>query len=166
MGPAGQRQPEQEQREVPGPVWNDWAWPGTGMELIKSHFRPFKKNWQGPFTYILSSAFTFFKMKFTYKCIKGVFQWSTVPKQDQESVLKQDHESLSAPSLDCLCKARASSWSCSRNPYRTGNLSLLLPWTVSARQASLSGQLVSPFAGPLCYSCFSVKSSSPVLLGP
>ena len=31
------------------------------------------------------------------------------PKQDQESVPKQDQESLSAPSVDCLCKAGASS---------------------------------------------------------
>ena len=82
----------------------------------------------------------------------------TIPKQDQES--------LSAPSLDCLCKAGASSWSCSINPNRTRNLSLLLPWTVSARQASLPGQLVYPFTGSFCYSCFFVKSCSPVLLGP
>ena len=89
-----------------------------------------------------------------------------LPKQDQEFGPKQDQESLSAPSLDCLCKAGASSWSCSINPNRTRNLSLLLPWTVSARQASLPGQLVYPFTGPFCYSCFSVKSCSPVLLGP
>ena len=74
--------------------------------------------------------------------------------------------SLSAPSLDCVFKAEASSWSCSINPNRTGSLSLLLPWTVSARQASLPGQLVYPFAGPFLYSCFSVKPSSQVLLGP
>ena len=69
--------------------------------------------------------------------------------QDQESVPKQAQEYLSAPALDCLCKARASSWSFSINPNRTGNLSLLLPWSVSARQASLPRLLVSPFTGAL-----------------
>ena len=49
---------------------------------------------------------------------------------------------------------------------RTGNLSLLLTWTVSARQASLLFQLVYPFIGSICYSCFSVRSCSLVLLGP
>ena len=71
-----------------------------------------------------------------------------VPKQDQESVPKQDQQSLSAPYLACLCKAGAHSWSCSINPNRTRNLSLLLPWTVSARQASLPGQLGYPLTGP------------------
>ena len=74
--------------------------------------------------------------------------------------------SLSAPSLDCLCIAEENLWSCSINSNRTRNLSLLLPWTVSARQASLPAQLVYPFTRPFCYSCFSVKSYSPVLLGP
>ena len=60
--------------------------------------------------------------KFTHKVL-------CIPKEDQES--------LSAPSLDCLCKAWASSWSCSFNPNRTGNLSLLLLWFVSAQQAPL-----------------------------
>ena len=78
---------------------------------------------------------------------------------------KKDQKALSAPSLACLCKAGASSWSCTINPNRTRNLSLLLPWTVSARQASLPGQLAYPFTGPFCYSCFSVKLCSLVLLG-
>ena len=73
---------------------------------------------------------------------------------------------LSLLSPDCLCKAGASSWSCSINTNRTRNVSLLLPWTVSDTQASLPGQLVYPFTGQFCYSCFSVKSCSPVLLGP
>ena len=38
-------------------------------------------------------------------------------------------------------------------------------WTVAARQASLPGQLVSPFTGPLCYFFFSVKVMYLVLLG-
>ena len=83
-----------------------------------------------------------------------------------KSVPKQDHEFLSDSSFYCLCKAWASSWTCSINPSKTKNLSLLLPWTVSARQATLPGQLVHPFTGPFYYSCFSVKSCSPVLLGP
>ena len=63
----------------------------------------------------------------------------SVPKQDQESVPKQEQKFLSASSLNFLCKAGASSWSCSINPNRNLVL-LLLPWTVSARQASLPGQ--------------------------
>ena len=89
-----------------------------------------------------------------------------VPKQDKESAPKHDQESLSSRSVDCVCKAGASSWSWSINQNRTGNLSLLLPWTVSARQVSLPGQLVSSFTGPFSYSCFSVRSYFPVLLGP
>ena len=53
-------------------------------------------------------------------------------------------------SLYCLYKAGASSWSCSINPNRTRNISLLLSWTVSARQASLPGQLAYHFTGPFC----------------
>ena len=98
--------------------------------------------------------------------MKGELQWGPVPKQDQESVFKQEQESFSAPSVGCLCKAGASSCCCSINMNRTGNLSLLLTWTVSARQASLLCQLVYPFIGSICYSCFSVRSCSPVLLGP
>ena len=40
------------------------------------------------------------------------------------------------------------------------DLSLLLLWTDSAREASLPGQLISHFTIPFCYSCFSVKSCS------
>ena len=98
--------------------------------------------------------------------MKGELQWGPVPKQEQESVFKQEQESFSAPSVGCLCKAGASSCCCSINMNRTGNLSLLLTWTVSARQASLLCQLVYPFIGSICYSCFSVRSCSPVLLGP
>ena len=80
------------------------------------------------------SSFFFLSIIFPSKCIKGAFHYGPVPKQDQESVPKQDQESvpkqdqeyLSAPSLDCLCKAGASSWSCSINPNRTRNLSMLL----------------------------------------
>ena len=98
--------------------------------------------------------------------MKGELQWGPVPKQEQESVFKQEQESFSAPSVGCLCKAGATSCCCSINMNRTGNLSLLLTWTVSARQASLLCQLVYPFIGSICYSCFSVRSCSPFLLGP
>ena len=54
----------------------------------------------------------------------------------------------------------------STNPNRTGNLSLLTLWTVSAWQASIPGHLISTFTGPFGRSCLSVKSCSPVLLGP
>ena len=114
--------------------------------------------------FIFSSSF--FLIKGTTKCIKAVFQCGPVPKQDSESVPKPGKKSLSASSLDCLCKAGASSRSCLINPNRTGNLSLLMPCTVSARQASLPGWLVSPVPGTFCYSCFSVRSCSRVLLGP
>ena len=39
------------------------------------------------------------------------------------------------------------------------------PWTVSARQASLPGQLANSFTRPFCYSCFSVKIMLPVPVG-
>ena len=67
---------------------------------------------------------------------------------------KEVQESLSALLLDCRCKARASSRSCLINPNWTRNLSLLLPWVVTARQAWLPGQLAYPFTGPFCYFCF------------
>ena len=52
--------------------------------------------------------------------------------------------------------------------FKTGtrNFSLLSLWTVFARQASIPGQLVFSFIGSFCYSCISVNSRSPVLLGP
>ena len=52
------------------------------------------------------------------------------------TISKQDQESLSAPSPDCLCKTEASAWSCSINPNRTRNLSMISLLTVSAGQAS------------------------------
>ena len=79
----------------------------------------------------------------------------TLPNHDQES----------APSLDSLCKAGASSWSCSTNQNRTRNHYLLSLWTVSAGEASFAGQLIAPITGQFCKSYFSVKSCSPVLLG-
>ena len=118
------------------------------------------ENCHSPFTSISSLVCIFLQRKFPSKRIKVAFQYGPVPKQDQESVPKEDQESLSAPYLDCVCMAGASSWSCSTNPNRTRNLSLLLLCTFSTRQASLSGQLVYPFTGPLCYSSFSVKSCS------
>ena len=114
---------------------------------MKIHLRRFLEQ---PFTcyiYIIFSLhFTLNKIHIqTYKkCI-------SVLKQDQKSVPKQDQESLSAPSLDCLCKAGASSWSCSIYPNRTRNLSLLLPCTISARQAPLPGKLINPFTGPFSF---------------
>ena len=79
---------------------------------------------------------------------------------------QKDQKSLSAPSLDCLCKAGTNSWSCSINPNMTGNLSLVSLWTVSARHASLPGHLIFLFTGTFYKSCLSVKSCSLVLLGP
>ena len=152
-GLIGKDIPEQEQREVPGPVWIDWAWPRTGIKLITSHFRQFW-NLLSPF-YIYIKFSLFFK-NILSKWTKCAFQWCPAPNKDQKYLPKQDQESLSVPSLDCHSKEGASSWSCSINPNRTGNLSLLLPWTVSASQASLPGHLVSHFTGPFCYSCFSV----------
>ena len=39
---------KREQREVPGPVWIDWAGPGTGLKWVKSHIRQF---WKPSFTF-------------------------------------------------------------------------------------------------------------------
>ena len=82
-------------------------------------------------------------IKLTSKLHKGVFGkflfLLTIPKQE--------YESLSAPSLDCICKAGASSWSYSINLNRTGNLSLLLLWTVSAQQAPLPVQFFFSLPG-------------------
>ena len=52
------------------------------------------------------------------------------------------------------------------NQSKQDRESLLLPRTVSARQASLTAWSVSPFTGPFCYSCFSVKSCSRSCWGP
>ena len=68
---------------------------------------------------------------------------------------------LHAHSLDCLCKAGASSWSWSINPNRTGNISLLLLWTASAQQAQLLVQLFFSITGPFLSSCLSVKCRVP-----
>ena len=162
-GLIGKDIPEQEQREVPGPVWIDWAWPRTGIKLITSHFRQF---WNLLSPLYIHINYSLCLKKILSKWTKCAFQWCPAPNKDQKYLPKQDQESLSVPSLDCHSKEGASSWSCSINPNRTGNLSLLLPWTVSARQASLPGHLVSHFTGPFCYSCFYVKSFSLVLLGP
>ena len=56
-GLLGRDKPEQEQREVPSPVWIEWAWPGTGTKWMKSQFRQLKKL---PFTIYIYIIFSLY----------------------------------------------------------------------------------------------------------
>ena len=125
--PAGQRQ-SKERAESPGPgpgpectfstVLMYINWKNNPYWKVKRCYRVmmFKKSSQVIFLPFYASSW--YCLVYTTKTenLSLLSRWTVSAPQDHlpvhvQTIPTQDQESLSAPGLDCLCQARASSWS-------------------------------------------------------